>query len=165
MKPFDILVDDYVYILSRLDDCQTAEEEEAILAELEAVSDDVSTKAENYARIIRNMLAEIAGYETEIKRMQARKKSKENAVERLKGYILYCMNLVGATELRTSIGKWKIQKNPISIAILDESKIPEEFTVPQPPKVIKSAIAQHFKQTGEIPDGCEIVQSEGVRFR
>lgn len=159
------LTEAYADLVSRLEDCQNAQEESDVLAAIEAVSDDIAAKGEAYARIMRNKIAESAGIEAEIKRLQARKKSADNTVDRLKENILYAMGMVGATELNTSIGKWRIQKNAPSVVITDEAKIPEEFTVPQPPKIMKIAIMQHFKETGEIPEGCDIVHGEGVRFR
>lgn len=159
------LTEAYADLVSRLEDCQNAQEESEVLAAIEAVSDDIAAKGEAYARIMRNKIAESAGIEAEIKRLQARKKSADNTVDRLKENILYAMGMVGATELNTSIGKWRIQKNAPSVVITDEAKIPEEFTVPQPPKIMKIAIMQHFKETGEIPEGCDIVHGEGVRFR
>lgn len=164
MKLYDLTAT-WADLVAMLDDCQTADEESAVLAQIESVSTDISERGEAYARIIRNKIAEAAGYETEIKRLTTLKKSADNTVSRLKENILYAMGMVGATELNTSIGKWKIQKNAPSVVILDESKIPEEFTVPQPPKIMKVAIMQHFRETGEIPEGCDVVQSEGVRFR
>lgn len=43
--------------------------------------------------------------------------------------------------------------------------IPAEYHIPQPDKVdVKAMIAQH-KLTGEVFDGCEFKQEEGIRFR
>ena len=159
------LTEAYADLVSRLEECQSVQEESLVLEALDAVSDDIAAKGEAYARIMRNKIAEAAALEAEIKRLQARKKSADNAVERLKENILYAMGMVGATELNTSIGKWRIQKNAPSVAVLDEAKVPEEFTVPQPPKIMKIAIMQHWKETGEIPEGCDIIHGEGVRFR
>ena len=164
MKLYE-LTEAYSELISRLEDCQNALEESEVLSAIDAVSEDIAAKGEAYARIMRNKMAEAAGFEAEIKRLQARKKSAENTVERLKENILYAMGMVGATELNTTIGKWRMQKNVPSVVIMDESKIPEEFTAPQPPKIVKVAIMQHYKETGEIPEGCDIVQTEGVRFR
>lgn len=164
MKLYE-LTEAYADLLSRLEDCQNDDEETLILAQIEFVNDSIGDKAEAYARIIRNLTADSIGYEAEIKRLTARKKIADNAIARLKQIIHYAMEMVGATEINTTIGKWKVQKNQPSVVILDESKIPDEFTVPQPPKIMKVAIMQHFKETGEIPEGCDVVQSEGVRFR
>ena len=78
--------------------------------------------------------------------------------------MLFALGLAGANELRTTIGKWRVQQNPPKVEILDESEIPEEFFVPQPPKLMNSLIMAHWKETGEIPDGCDIVRAESVRF-
>ncbi len=164
MKLYE-LTEAYAELISRLEDCQNSLEESEVLSALDVISEDIAAKGEAYARIMRNKMAEAAGLEAEIKRLQARKKSAENTVERLKENILYAMGMVGATELNTTIGKWRVQKNVPSVVITDEAKIPEEFTVPQPPKIMKVAIMQHYKETGEIPEGCDIVQTEGVRFR
>ena len=164
MKLYE-LTEAYADLISRLEDCESLQEESEVLAAIDAISDDIATKGEAYARIMRNKMAEAAALEAEIKRLQARKKSADNAVERLKENILYAMGMVGATELNTSIGKWRIQKNAPSVAVLDEAKVPEEFTVPQPPKIMKIAIMQHWKETGEIPEGCDIIHGEGIRFR
>lgn len=164
MKLYE-LTEAYAELISRLEDCESEQEESMVLAGIEAVSDDIAAKGEAYARIMRNKLAEVAAYEAEIKRLQARKNSAYNTVVRLKENILYAMGMVGATELSTSIGKWRVQKNAPSVAITDETKVPEEFTVPQPPKIMKIAIMQHWKETGEIPEGCDIIHGEGIRFR
>ena len=71
----------------------------------------------------------------------------------------------GLTEIKTDIGKFSIAKNPWSVVVLDEADIPEEFLIPQPPKVDRTAILKHFKECGEIIEGCDVVQREGVRFR
>ena len=164
MKLYE-LTEAYAALISLLEDCESLQEENRILEAIDAVSDDIAAKGEAYARIMRNKMAEAAAIEAEIKRLQARKNSASNTVDRLKENILYAMGMVGATELNTSIGKWRIQKNAPSVAIMDEAKVPEEFTVPQPPKIMKIAIMQHWKETGEIPEGCDIIHGEGVRFR
>lgn len=164
MKLYE-LSEAYAFLMNRLDQCQSDDEELAVLIELNDLSEDISEKGEVYARIIRNKQAEAEALDAEIKRLQRRKKSAENTVSRLKDYILFAMDIAGAAEIITPIGKWKIQNNAPSVVILDERAVPEEFTVPQPPKAMKTAIMQHFKETGEIPEGCEIIQGQSVRFR
>ena len=159
------LTEAYVDLLSRIEDCTTPDEEAEIAAQIDSLSDDIARKGEAFARLCRNLQSDANGYEAEIKPLQQRKKVAENAIERLKGNILFSMGLAGATELHTTIGKWRVQKNPPSVVISDEAKVPEEFTLPQPAKVVKALIMAHWKETGEIPEGCDIVQTEGVRFR
>lgn len=164
MKLYE-LTEAYAELLSRLEDCETIQEESEILSAIDAVTDDIAAKGEAYARIMRNKMAEAAAFEAEIKRLQTRKKSAENTVSRLKEYILFAMGLVGATELNTSIGKWQVRDNPHRVEVFDERVIPEEFTEAQPRKIMKSKILKHFKETGEILDGCVIIQDQSAMFR
>ena len=159
------LTEAYMELMAQLEDCETAEQEADIIAQIEAVSDDIARKGEAFARICRNLQSDISCYEAEIKRLQNRKKSAKNAVDRLKNHIFFAMGIAGATELHTTIGKWRIANNPPSVVITDESLVPEEFLLPQPPKLSKALIMAHWAETGEIPEGCDIVQTEGLRFR
>ena len=77
----------------------------------------------------------------------------------------FAMGVAGATEIRTAIGKWTVRKNAPRVEVLDESEVAPEFFDPQPPKLMKSWLQQYWKKTGEIPDGCDVVQRESVQFR
>ena len=164
MKLYE-LTDGYISLLSQLEDAETEAEQQQILQAILDVETDIAIKAENYARIKKNAEAEAESLAKEINRLQAKKNAAVNLVKRVTDYLLFAMNIAGATELQTSIGKWKIQKNPPKVEILDEAKVPARFLIEQPPKIDRTAILQEFKQTGEIFDGIDIVRTEGVRFR
>ena len=164
MKMYE-LTEAYVDLMAQLEECETDAQRSETLAQMEAVNVSIADKGEAYARMMMNAQADAEAYEKEIRRLQARKKAAENLVERLKSHLIFAMGIAGATELTTSIGKWKIQTNPPKVEITDASKVPEMFTVPQPPKISNSKILAHWRETAEIPDGCEIVRAESVRFR
>jgi len=73
--------------------------------------------------------------------------------------------LIEVNEIQTGIGKWRLQLNPPSVTVLDESLVPAEFRIPQPDKIDKTGILKHFKSTGEILDGIEVSQATGIRFK
>lgn len=152
-----------------LADALEAETDEEYAEELEtrlaALGEEIGDKGEGYARLIKNLEAEADGLKAEIDRLSALKKRRENAVERLKGNLLSCMKMVGADKINTSIGKWSVRKNPPSVVILDESRIPDEYLIPQPAKVDKRRILDAYKQGGEIVNGCEIERKESIQFR
>lgn len=158
------LTEAYVDLMAQLEDCTTPEEEEEVAAMIDSLSDDIARKGESFARLIRNLQSDVEGYAAEIKRLTKRKNTVENMIERLKGNILFSMGIAGATELHTTIGKWRIAKNPPSVVITDESSVPDEFLLPQPAQISKLLIMAHFRESGEIPSGCDIVQTESVRF-
>ena len=159
-----MLTGEYIQLMQMLEDA-SAEDEAEIVAAMEAVTDDIEDKADAYARIMKNLLADVDALDVEEKRLKARRTALENRVDRLKSAIQNAMELTGAKKLKTSIGNWSIQKNPLSVSAVDVEKVPARFLIEQPPKVDRRAILEEFKQTGELFDGVTITQSESVRFR
>ena len=154
----------YADLYAQLDDCETDAERDALIAQMDDLNAEIGDKAEAYARMMRNAQSEADSLAAEIKRLTAKKRAAENLAERMKNNMHFAMETAGATEIRTGIGKWKICKNPWSVQVIDESEIPAEYLIPQPAKVDKAAILAHFKAEGEIPDGCDVIRTEGVRF-
>lgn len=163
MKLYE-LTGEYIQLMQMLEDA-SAEDEAEIVAAMEAVTGDIEEKADAYARIMKNLLGDIDALDVEEKRLKARRTALENRVDRLKTAIQNSMELIGAKKLKTSIGNWSIQKNPLSVSAVDIEKIPARFLIEQPPKVDRRAILEEFKQTGELLDGVTITQGESVRFR
>lgn len=165
------LTDAYAELVAMLEDCETEEQAFEIIAQIDAVTSDMSIKAENYAKIRLNLKAsaeELSAkakiFKAEADRLAAKAKSAENYIKRLNDYLLFAMELAGLKQLPTSIGKFYTQKTT-SVEVLDAWNVPEQFTTPQPPKVDREAIKRAFKETGEIFDGVEIKITNGVRFR
>lgn len=164
MKLYE-LTDTYAELVAQLDDCETEEEAAQLWAQLDEIGSSIAEKADNYARFLRNKQAEAKSLEDEIKRLQKRKRTAENQIDQLREHMKFAMGVAGATEIRTALGKWTVRKNAPHVEVLDESEVAPEFFEPQPPKLLKSKLQQYWKETGEIPDGCDIVQSESVQFR
>ena len=150
-----------------LEKMESAEGDEAldVLDELAMMDDELEVKAENYIRIIKTKEAEADGFDKEAKRLTARKQAAENVAKRLKQAMLDAMKLAGKTELPTSIGKWKVQANPMSCEVLDINKVPQEWHIKCDDKIDKAGLIKHYKMTGELVDGCEFKQTEGIRFK
>lgn len=159
------LTEAYASLIAMLEDCESASEEEQILSELTGLNDAIGDKAEAYARIMRNMLSDISGCKAEIERLKGLKERLENAVDRMKDNLRYAMEIAGATEISTSIGKWRIQRNPPKVQVTDSALIPSDYLIPQPPKVDSKAILAAYRNDGEIVPGTEVVQEESVRFK
>lgn len=159
------LTDAYVSLLNEYDEAQTDEDRACIIAQIEEVEQDIATKGENYARLIKNATADSDALADEIKRLQAKKAASDNFVKRLKENLMFAMGIAGATEIKTTIGKWYIQKNPPKVTITDEMMVPARFLIEQPPVIDKKAILAEFKQTGEVLNGIEITREDSVRFR
>lgn len=165
------LTDAYADLVAMLEDCETEEQAFEIIAQIDAVTSDISVKAENYAKIRLNlkavadeMNAKSATFKAEADRLAAKAKSAENNIKRLNEYLLFAMELAGLKQIPTSIGKFYTQQTT-SVEVKDAWAVPERFATPQPPKIDRNAIKKEFKETGEIFDGVEIKTANGVRFR
>ena len=165
------LTDAYAGLVAMLEDCETEEQAFEIIAQIDAVTSDISVKAENYAKIRLNlkaladeMKAKSATFRAEADRLAAKAKSAENNIKRLNEYLLFAMELAGLKQIPTSIGKFYTQSTT-SVEVTDAWAVPERFATKQPPKIDRIAIQKEFKETGEIFDGVEIKTTNGVRFR
>lgn len=164
MKLYE-LTDAYAELAALLDECESEEEAAQLWAQMDEVGASIAEKADNYARFLRNKQAEVDGLGKEIERLQKRKRSAENRIEQLREHMRFAMGVAGATEITTQLGKWTVRKNEPRVEVLDESEVAPKFFKPQPPKLMKSWLQHYWKMSGEIPDGCDVVQSESVQFR
>lgn len=159
------LTGDYMALMEAIDDAEDETQLNELMAQFDVIQDAIGDKADAYARIIRNKLAEAKALKTEADRLMARKRAAERVVDELKSRLKESMTAVGATKLTTSIGVWSIQSNPPSIKIVDEDMIPAVWCIPQPPKIDKAKMLRWFKESGEIIPGTEIERGTSVRFR
>ena len=155
----------FATIVDAYEAAETDEEREGFVQALIDLSGDIDTKSDAYAKIIRNVSAEAKAFRDEAGRLTKCAVARENFVERLKAAQLSAMLLTGKTEIKTSIGKWSVQKNPMSCDVTDPAKVPTRFHVPQPDKIDKQAMIREHKATGEIFEGAEFKQDQGLRFR
>lgn len=114
-------------------------------------------KSQSIIGYTRNLELTIEAKKNEEKRIADSRKADENKLKRFKEYVKECMEHGGFTKIDTGLGSLSIAKSPISVEIVNEDQIPNNFkeeivTI----KVDKKAIADNFKVTGEIPNGVEI---------
>lgn len=122
-----------------------------------------SEKAESYCKVIKQFQSDIEMFKNEIDRLSARKKTAENAVDRMKNALLLFMQQTGQDKLKA--GTFAItQATTQAVNITDEKAIPCIYLVEQPPKIDKTAIKKAIKD-GENVSGAELINNKGVRIR
>lgn len=131
---------------------------------LDSIEDAIENKAENIAKLIRNLESDVSAYKEEEDRLKTKRQSTENKVKWLKTYLEDNMKLTGKTKFKSGMFNFSIQKNPASVNIIDERIIPEEFLIQQQPKVDKTSLKEILKRGIEVP-GAELKQTEGLRIR
>ena len=156
---------EYAGFLDAYANAQNEDEAAEILQSLVDIHGELTEKAENYVKVIKNVQSDVDGYKAEAKRLAKKATAGENLIERLKNAMLDAMKLAGQTEISTSIGKWRVQNNPWSCEVVDIDKVPMQYHIKQEDKIDKAGLLKQFALTGEVVDGCEFVQKQGIRFR
>lgn len=105
----------------------------------------------------KNIELTIKAMKEEESRISTNRKALENRLEQFKKYVKECMEGNGINKIETDLGTLSIAKSPISVEIVNEEEIPDEYKeVIFTTKVDKKKIADAFKSTGELVEGVEI---------
>ncbi|WP_096224866.1 siphovirus Gp157 family protein [Geobacillus sp. FJAT-46040] len=159
MKLYE-LTENYAKLLEMAEEMDT----DAIVDTLEALQEAIEDKAENIAKLIRNLEADVKVIRDEEKRLAERRQVIENKVERLKSYLQEQLEIAGIEKVKRPTITVSIRKNPPSVDVIDETLIPADFLIPQPAKVDKRAILERLKNGEHVP-GAALKQTKGVQIR
>lgn len=157
--------DGFINLMDKLELGELTEEEaKDIQKELENA---LMMKSNNIIGYYQNRKALVDMIDSEIKRLQEYKKTETNKLDRYKDYVKSSMEFLGIEKIETAAGKLQIAKSPISVDILDESLIPDEYKeVVTETKVNKKKIADNFKENGEIIPGVRInIDNTNLRIK
>lgn len=123
---------------------------------LESIQDEISVKVENIAKFMKNIEGDIKAFKEEEERLAKKRKYLQNKYDGLKSYTQSVLEVNKIDTVNAGIFKVKLQKNPPSLNILDESKVPDTYKIPQPAKIDSKAILADVK-AGKNIEGVELV--------
>jgi len=115
--------------------------------------EQLEKKGIGYGYIIKDIELEVDAIDDEIKRLTALKKSRINAVDRLKTSLSQAMQLFDISELKTPTLKINFRKSEsvdVDIAFLDKDYIKTTVTETADKVAIKEALKNGIKVTGAI---------------
>lgn len=142
-------------ILASGADEETEEYTKCLISVLEK---EIETKAENIIKLIKNKEAIREARKSEIKALQEMNARDEKQIENLKKYTKECIEGLGKKRIETVLGNLTVRKAQPVVKVLDATKLPEEYLIRKTTtNADKVKIKEHFKETGEILDGIEIV--------
>ncbi|WP_195444625.1 siphovirus Gp157 family protein [Peptoniphilus harei] len=130
---------------------------------LENIDDEIETKADNIAKVLRDFDGDIEALKSEEERLAKKRKAIENRQKQLKEYLQNAMLVLDKRKFKTDLFSFNIQKNAPSLRILDESKIPEDYYKIEK-KLNKNDLKEAVKN-GLFEDAAELVQTESLRIR
>jgi predicted nuclease with TOPRIM domain len=145
---------------------EMAEEMDAITLQdtLESITEEIEDKAENIAKLIKNLNADVDALKAEEKRLADRRRGLEGKVSNLKEYLQNQLEVAGLDKVKRPTLTVSIQNNPPSLEVADENLIPSDYRIPQPDKIDKKSLLTLLKDGMEI-EGVSIKQGRGLRIR
>lgn len=128
---------------------------------------DYDAKLESYAMVIKNISADVESIDTEVKRLNARKKALQNNIDALKNRMYESMKAVGKTKVKGELFTVSIQANGGKLPVIvdvDTSALPDELV-----KIVESpdldAIAQYIERNPDTNYAHFGDRGEGLRIR
>jgi hypothetical protein len=121
-------------------------------------------KSSNYAYVVRSLEYDNEIIDSEIKRLQGLKKTRTNAIDRLKNALTNAMIICDVSEITTATSKISFRKSEI-LEIVDETKVPEKYkTNVVTTKIDKNEIKSDLKAGKQI-NGVELIQKQNLQIK
>lgn len=157
------LTADYLAVLEMANDPDIPPE--AISDTLEGIEGEIEIKAENTAKVLKELEGNINTLKAEESRLNAKRKAIENNIVSIKKRLYDAMKLTGKEKFKTDLFSFNIQKNPVKVIIDDESKIPKKYITKETViKIDKNKIKEDLK-TGVTRKYAHLVQDESLRIK
>src|SRR3990172_10980443 len=109
MKLYEISKD-YTDLMNRIIDADGEVTESDSLA-LSAIQGNIQEKGGNIAAIIRTWEGESDTIDSEITRLEGMKKARKNAIQKIKDYLKFNMEISGIEEIKTALFKISFRKS------------------------------------------------------
>lgn len=131
---------------------------------LEALECELDQKLEACGIVIKETLAEAEAIKAEESRLKERRQRKEKEAERLKDYVLHCMEQTGARKIDTARVALSTRKSE-TVEVLNEASVPREFVkVKTTEAVDKAAVKKAIKAGGNVA-GCELLERISLQVK
>jgi uncharacterized protein YeeX (DUF496 family) len=125
---------------------------------MESLQGDLETKADGLLMYVANLKAEEKALGDEIKRLQAKKKTKQNHQERLRNYLRDNMAAAGISKIECPLFTITLRKPSQVVEVDDLYAIPDVY-VNVDIKPDKALIKEALKE-GKIVDGCRLATGQ-----
>lgn len=131
----------------------------ALLDRIDEAKGPLRDKIDNIVRLLANQEGEVDALKREEKRLSARRKARENGIERLRGWVRTSMSVLDVREVKTNLNTVQVQDGQPKVIVVDETLVPDEYcrTVRE---VDKTKVLKAYKADGEIVPGVDIVPGE-----
>lgn len=155
----------YDYMEEALDDDSLTEDDLELYYEtLESIQEPLEHKIENICRFLRNIEGDIEAYRKEKLRLERKQKYLQNKFDGLKRWMKDSLELNKIDKIEAGMYKVRLQKNPASVEIIDESKVPKKYITKTEVCFDKKLLLKEIKSGKEIKGVALAPESKHVRF-
>lgn len=128
---------------------------EELKEEFAKIDDAIEVKADGYAKVIKNLQAEVEGLKVEEKRLSDRRKTIENNIKACKENLMQSMKDTGKTKFKTDLFSFTVANNggkaPLVVDV-PPAELPAELqsiTI----DADKDALRKYIEETGDLSYG------------
>lgn len=141
-------------------------DEETKLDTIEALGldEEIETKVENYAKVIRNLEAENTAYKTEEERLKKKRDSNSKKIEWLKDHAQEAMEITGKTKIKGELFTLSIQNTKASV-VVDEAKLPEKYWTKKVTEAPNKKELYDLLKAGEEIEGATLQENRSLRIK
>lgn len=138
--------------------------EEQLYSILESSEQAISVKAARVVAVIKQLEHDASGHAEIAKRHSAKSKSLGNNAQRLKDYLLVCMEKLHIAHVGTLEHSAKIPKPRASMKIDDPALIPDTYKTVVSNEVIDNAAVKKALEAGEAIEGAHLEYKKTLRI-
>lgn len=134
---------------------------------LEGLAGDLMSKGKNVLLFMANLKGDIDAFDSEIKRMTARKKTMQNNHDWLKNYLRSNMIDCGIQKIESPVFTASLRKAGVMVEITSETELPVKYQtmVPASWNINKAQILKDLKAGIDIPGAKLIDAKQGLTIK
>lgn len=141
-------------------------DEETKLDTIEALGldEEIETKAENYAKVIRNLEAENTAYKAEEERLKKKRDTNTKKIDWLKQNLQGAMEITGKTKIKGELFTLSVQNSKASV-VVDEAKLPEKYWTKKVTEAPNKKELYDLLKAGEEIEGATLQENRSLRIK
>ncbi len=155
----------YLHALEALTDPEADIPTDTIRDTMEALEGELQDKAVNVAKYIRNMETQAQAIKAAETDMAKRRKTLETRAIKMKEYLKEHMQRTGIKKIPSPWFVISVQKNPASVYVHDEQKIPGDYKNEQTIISVDKAALKIILKAGQVVPGAELVNGTRLAIK
>ena len=128
------------------------------------LDEEIEAKAENYAKLIRNLEADKQIYKEEEQRFKEKKERTDKKIERLKRDLQASMEITGKTKIKSELFTISVQNSKASV-IVDEANLPKKYWVKKVTESPNKKALYEVLSEGKKVKGATLQENRSLRIK